>query len=331
MGGNLLHHFNLPPKRIDRHEYEALSQRLIEEVSKHYPGRCAVLESYRNKQDFGDIDCLIETHESVRLDKWIQERFGVKPYVNGKTYSFPIDGFQVDLSSVNPLYFDTSFFYFRGEAGNLEGRVFHKMGLKHSHKGLLYCIRDSLFNEEGNHVLEEFILTQDPNKICEIGGFNYEVRKNGFESKEEMFEYVYSSFYFDSDIFSFENLNHINRTRNRKRPVYGEFLTYIRNKEKKIYNFKSKDEYLKDTILQFPELGERIEFYRIDSKEKKEVKRKFNGELVMEWTGIKDGKKVGLYMKLFRKKYNFQKLLTMSFNEVKSSFFNEYESSYRYI
>lgn len=42
-----------------------------------------------------------------------------------------------------------------------------------------------------------------------------------------MFKYVLSSPYFDPSIYLYENLNHINRTRDRKRKTYNMFLEYI--------------------------------------------------------------------------------------------------------
>lgn len=327
MGGNLLHIFNLPPKRLSREEYFSLSEEISSRISKSYPGRFFITENYRNKESFGDLDCIIEIHPDFSPREWIINEFGITPHSNGKTHSIHVSGFQVDLSFINPKYFATSIFYYKGECGNLEGNVFKQMGLKHSHKGLIYCIRDSLFNGAGNNILEEFILTQNPEDICEIGGFDYIVRRDGFDTKEDLFNYIISSKYFNPEIFSYENLNHINRTRNRKRPVYAEFLQYIENKPTQKFLFKEKRDYLLDFLVKFPELGKRIEFFRVSYLESKEIKRKFNGDLVMQWTGIEDGKEIGKIMSRFRKEFPKEKLLTLSQNEIRSAFIENYARS----
>lgn len=314
MGGNLLKTWGLPEKRLNRAGFLEVLEKVTEVFEKE---NCKVypLHFYEDKESFGDLDVIIQDGIIKDLSIFIEKNFGYKPFRNNQTFSFPVEGFQVDISAFHKDIIQSALFYFTSEVGNFEGTIFHKMGLKHSHEGLKYVIRDELFGK-GSNFSEEVLLTRDAKKICEIGGFDYKVRKWGFKSKLSMFEYIYNSKYFKSSIFDFESLNHKNRVRNRKRAVFCEFVKYLKTVPEKDFCFKPKSEYLVDIIKEFPFLGERIEKARVAFFKRRELSDKFNGDIVMDLTGLK-GEELGKFISLFRKMYPVESLEKMSSEDIK--------------
>ncbi|GAF99140.1 unnamed protein product, partial [marine sediment metagenome] len=61
---------------------------------------------------------------------------------------------------------------------------------------------------------------------------DYEKYLEGFDEVEDIFQYVIDSKYFNPKIFEYEQLNHQNRTRNKKRKNYELFLQYVKDNPK---------------------------------------------------------------------------------------------------
>ena len=106
-------------------------------------------------------------------------------------------------------------------------------------------------------------------------------------------------------MYDLENLNHVNRTRDRKRTTFASFLKYIEPlkdygksyyhyfyPDKKIY-LGLIDHYFPGFLLQYREL-EKIE------ERKKYIHSLYNGNLIMKYFMIGSGKALGSFM------YNFQ-------------------------
>ena len=75
--------------------------------------------------------------------------------------------------------------------------------------------------------IKEYCLSNNFEDILNILGLNTTVYKNGFDTYQEMFDFVISSPYFDKNLFLFENLNNKNRVRDKKRKTYNMFLEYL--------------------------------------------------------------------------------------------------------
>ncbi len=310
MGGKLIQQeFGLPEKRLSKAEYEDFSLRLQKTIADSgFQYKTAILQNFRDKESFGDLDILIEARSEVNYSKWLLETFGVKPFKNTSIYSLPVEGFQVDFILTPERNWDTTQWYFYGETGNIEGRTFHKFGLKWGHEGLVYVVRDELFDPtlqyDSSHVSSEIVVSRDFKEVAEIGGFDYEWRKRGFDSRDELFQYAIDCKYFDREIFRFENLNHINRTRNRKRPVYAAFVEYLeQNEPPSKYTFDKRSSYLPQWKERWPKLADEIEKQREKFFITKAIKEKFNGRLVMEWLNISDGPTVGQVVQQTKKEF----------------------------
>jgi hypothetical protein len=344
MGGNLLKHWNLPEKRIPTIEYNRIMNELLDKLRRDYTINRPVQSNYcwvvvapsiRDKETHGDLDILIGRYNEDIQMKWkdetdfgiyIEKEFGYKPFVNSNVYSFPYDGFQVDVTfhPVNTLSMAVNYSSW-GDLGNIMGRVFHKMGLHYGHAGLSFWIRQGLFDDntqwsDNDHVYEKVVLTTDMQEICELGGFDYDRWSRGFDTEQDAFNFVVDSKYFHPDLFQLENLNHANRVRNRKRGMYMRFVEYVNNSywKPQTNNFRSKEEYSLLMQLKYKHLNEYINRYRLVYEVNKIVQTKVNGKLVMEWLDLtqeKDGKLIGQIMSRVKELGSY-KLLEMSQDKI---------------
>jgi hypothetical protein len=238
------------------------------------------------------------------------------------------------LTFVPATEFDNTIAYTSwGDLGNVMGRVFHKMGLHYGHTGLSFWIRQGMFDKaiswsDSDHVYEKFVLTRDVKKIFEIGGFSYQRWIEGFDTQEEVFQFVASSMYFDPDIFKIENLNHINRVRNRKREMYMNFVQWLESQSltaKKAY--LSKENYSLLLQLEYPPLQTAIDKWHFHHSVINAIKVKFNGSLIKDWTGEVDGKKIGEMVRYVKDKYNTEELLSIEPEVLKTEVLTHYEKT----
>ena len=338
MGGNLLKTWNLPEKRIPTDEYNRIQNELLGKFRKDYSvnnplDKCwaVVAPCIRSKETHGDLDIIMGDYQDTDIivkwkdeqdfGKYLEKEFGYKPFKNSNVYSFPYDGFQVDVTFQPTESLGMAVDYSSwGDLSNIMGRVYHKMGLHFGHTGLSFWIRQGLFDNnlqwsDSDHIYEKVILTNNMKEICEIGGFDYDRWCEGFNIEENAFRFVIDSKYFQPDLFQLENLNHTNRTRNRKRGMYMRFIEYVNNTYwKPTPNpFKSKHEYSLMMQCKFSQLQNAISNYRLLYEIDKIVADKVNGKLVMEWLDLteKDGKLVGQIMKKVKELGKY-KLLEMT-------------------
>jgi hypothetical protein len=205
-----------------------------------------------------------------------------------------------------------------GDLGNIMGRVFHKMGLHFGHSGLSFWIRQGLFDNnlqwsDSDHIYDKVVLTRCMKSICEIGGFDYNRWNQGFDTEQDAFDFVIDSKHFNKELFELENLNHTNRTRNRKRGMYMRFMEYVADSDKVGEPFRSKHEYSLMMQCKFSQLQRTIAEFRLLYEVAKVIKEKVNGKLVMQWLDLydNDGKLIGQIMNKVRELDKY-KLLEMT-------------------
>lgn len=337
MGGNLLKTWNLPEKRLGKTQYENLSKTIVNTFLVDYRNQynredanpnlqIGIAFSLREKESHGDLDIIVSIPEFGRhywknfesFPDYILYKFGYSPSRNSNVYSFPVEGFQVDVTFVEQENFQSSLDYCSwGDVGNLLGRIFHRMGLHYGHIGLSFWIRQGLFDNnciwsDNDHIYEKTVLTKDMNTICEIGGFDYKVWKNGFDTEENAFEFVVNSKYFHKNLFAFENLNNINRVRNKKRPMYARFVEFVKDIPDKNPEFVSKENYALIFQQRFPQLREAIDTYRFQNSIKNCIKVKINGHLIKEMFPELEGQQIGNILSSIREEYSDVDLLKMS-------------------
>ncbi len=230
MGGHALSQVSV---RLAAINYTRLAEDCIAQLKARFPdNRIEMVEAYRDKPDFGDLDLLIESTgfdphqaaaalnamEIVRNGPVTSIGIPVRPDLPATEGNL----FQVDLIKVPLDEFDASRAYFAwNDLGNLCGRLAHSMGLKLGHDGLSYTWR------HGDHVFASIDLLKHWRDILPVLGLSYERWEQGFDSLEDIFKFVVSSPYFNRDIFLLHNRNNTTRVRDAKRKTYMEFLLWL--------------------------------------------------------------------------------------------------------
>ena len=305
MGGKLLSHYGLEPCRLARREYFKIVS-LVEHALAKNGIIGADIPTFRKKESFGDLDFLCLNTKNDQLKDIVTKEFNPRFYhsngnSNGNIFSFEVDGFQVDLITVSPnVYpFARTYFSYSDVVGNLFGRIAHKMGLKLGWQGLHYIIREEQFEGTNNsHVIDEVLITTNPREAWEFLGANFYSIQQGFDSVEHSFIFVANSPYFNPEIFSYENLNHINRTRNRKRENYQKFLEFVSTLHPQTprYEFLPKSHYFSKIMEKWPQFKDDFDKSKERYFSHKAFKAKYNGAIISEWTGFK-GEILGQFMK----------------------------------
>lgn len=293
MGGGV---FPKKSRRIERAEYEKRSSELSG-ILKKKGWEAVVIPSYRNKQDFGDIDILVRG-DGILLDEVLQFSGYEDHRRNGDCLSFLEEGVQVDLISVADGEMDTTLAYFSwNDLGNLMGRIARTMGFRYGHRGLFGGVRD----KHGN-VLDNACLSRDPKTIFAFLGYNYDRWIEGFDDLVDIFQFACSSDFFSKDCFLVRNLNHQSRVRNRKRKVYSAFLEWIAEKPMPEFDFSlvPLGFWRTRALAFFGDGWVSDESRSLAAATKAEVRRgKFNGTVVAEGTGL-SGVELGEVISAFR-------------------------------
>jgi len=197
--------------------------------------------------------------------------------------------------------------------------------LKYGHDGLYLTV---YLNSNRK---ENIFISDDNNKIFEFLGFDYNRYLKGFDTLEEIFDYIIDSKYFDSEMFDLENLNQKDRKRNRKRKTYNQFIEYIKvNNINKRYEFKHKNEYIEDVDKFFPEskLIQKLEDLKIKDSINQETNKKFNGKLVMKKYPDLKGKELGHIMSEFMK--SFDDFKDYAINHTSEQIMEQFDEFYYY-
>jgi hypothetical protein len=306
MGGNALR--NCTTRRYNKDEYQDICTDVTNRLTFLFSPKAqpTVIPAYRMKESFGDLDVLIRSNVLPQdYQRRIEILFKPKEIVkNGNCLSFEYKEFQIDLITTPYENFETSLNYFAwNDLGNLCGRLSHLMGLRLGHDGLAYRWRIG----ETQH-FKTVIVETDWAKILHVLGLSYERYTQGFDTLEDIFEFVVSSPYFNKDIFLLHNRNHTSRTRDRKRKTYMEFLKWVEDyKQTTEQNFwqewrkgeVSKACWLPKLFREMPHFEKLYNEVQAEWEEAVEYKRRFNGDLVMQWTGLKD-KELGKFMQYMR-------------------------------
>lgn len=333
MGGNLF-----TTNRINNETFGTVSKSIVSKLNEQFNNtRCDVVPSYRNKESFGDIDILLEeTSEVNRLDllNLIKDLFATKKIVkNSNVYSFPFkfneeNNVQIDII-VQPsdIYLPALVYYSYNDLSNILGRVYHKLGFKFGHRGLSLVLRDK------THQFAEIIVSTDMEQILKFGNFDSDQYKKGFNDLEDIFVFATNTKFFNKQIFSYENRNHIARTRDKKRGTYSGFLKWLETQNNlpsyeyedvtKIGGRVIKEEFLLRAYKYFPDLKEKYESALYQQCLFVKAREKFNGYLISELTGLKNIP-LGKFMKHLKSLTSRDEILCATSDEIKQFVLTEY-------
>lgn len=313
MGGNALK--EVPTRRYDKVEYFSLWNEIKSKLKTVVMGEpkkevIRLVEAYRNKESFGDMDIILckeyfdipKLVYSKKSTKSLMAFFNYKEmYRNMPVISFDYKDFQIDLIFTKEKFLETSDIYYRyNDLGNLMGRIANKFGTRYGHMGLEY----KFYALDDSELLGTIPFSQNMEKIFTFLGFDFKKFNEGFDELKDVFDYVVNSEFFEKSIFDYENLNHQNRTRNKKRDSYRKFLEYIETP-----GIQSKYEFKKDKNFYLPRINEYfpeakiydyIEVKREEHRIKKEIASKFNGIIIMRLKPQLNGIELGKFISSFK-------------------------------
>lgn len=300
MGGNAMAPYGA--RRFSAEEYVPLLKEVIGLLAEFKP---TGIPYYRNKVSFGDMDIITRSLKEEDY-KTIINRLGTSTYLrNDSVMSLLYKEIQIDIIPMSEEDYSTSLLYYSyNDLGNLMGKIFHKFGVKYGHRGLVLPVKD------GDYGLGEVVLSKNPVEIFRFGGFDIDRYYRGFDDLEEIFLFVITSKYFNSEIFQYENLNSINKLRDRKRPTYHAFLQYLDETSTisgeslfQMYSSSSvghifnedKGVYLPAIFAHFPAAKREYEELLEQRRIRRAIKEKLNGKIVMDITGL-TGSSLGSFM-----------------------------------
>lgn len=330
MGGNALAIVGAKTKRLNKKDFELATSKVVSVLNNaiSYANSTGIvsivdapheIKAYRQKETFGDLDLLVDSdlfsvysYEQLLVDMAKEFNFnGELPFKpkdsNDMTFSFgvpdinePDTFFQIDIIGSKKEYYNFHSSYLNwNDLGNLVGVVASKTKfLKYGHDGLQYLFRD------GDNLFASVVLTRDWDEALKMFGYDPAIYKQGFDTLEDIYKFASSSIYFDPILYSFDQRNHVQRIRDRKRPTYNGFLKWIEENDSKgvfastkkntpeewkaiVYStFPWFSEYEKDTLAKF----------ELDKQIKKEIKKYFNAPILLQYKPELKYEEIGTYL-----------------------------------
>lgn len=302
MGGNAIKNI----KRYSKDDYLVLEKDVINKLKQKF-SNVKNIPFYSEKESFGDMDLIIEKPKPTKkeLDQFLIDLFNTKEiYHNSDVVSFEYSEFQIDLIFTSKENIETSLFYFSyNDLNNICGKVYKQFDLKFGHKGLYFPLR-GVYNTE----ISEILISKDCKKIYQFADFDYNRYLKGFKNLNEIFEFACSTKYFNSEKFQLENIGHQDRTRNRKRKTYMEFLKWLENSNYKDVKYKfneDKTNYYQMIDNFFPEANflKKLNEFKEQTELYKKINTKFNGNIIMELIPELTGKSLGNFITNFKNSF----------------------------
>jgi hypothetical protein len=326
MGGNALKHLGINTKRVDNQEYKALIQELKFLLCKKEDSPFSKFEEvlcYKSKKDHGDIDFIAlanKDSDGANNEGWAQKTKDIiKPTAfqkEHKTLSLDFKNVQIDITAHKEgTLFKANLDYCNySPLGNILGRMLKQIGVKWGIDGLSYPIRKK---ENPSQVLDTVLLSQDIEEILNFAGLDEKIWEKGFEDLEEIFLFATKCPFFNKESFALENLDSINRKRDKKRKDYQAWGDFLKEKEPQdlfpytnpldYSSFAMKErEAWKETINAYFPHAELLEKERLaieKEKERVEDNKKLNGKIISTLTGLQ-GNELGETIKEFKKEIN---------------------------
>lgn len=297
MGGNALKEYGTRRYKVEEFQ-RVWGEVYFKIIEKEATTILSVIPFYHEKQEFGDMDIIIQSFPNVDMHKYLLDIFKPEAYYsNGNVLSIKYEELQIDFIITPKEYYHVALNYFSwNDLGNLIGRIYHKLGFKYGHDGLWYILRDP---DNSDHMIKAIPVSLDIDDMLNFIGLERPSLFGGFDSPVEIWDYVISSPFFDEKIYAYENLNAENRVRNRKRTMYQGFLDYVNNHEiKGNFSFEGIDKktFLPFAFSYFPGFRNEYEKAMYEFYARKQIMaEKFNGARISEITEL-TGKELGKLM-----------------------------------
>lgn len=294
MGGNAIKKF-VEPVRVNKQEYQKVVD-VVLTMCNSYNGITVAkdLKTFENKTDFGDLDVMIGYDSNFnrgQFEEFVNQQLNNSEFTtisNGPVSSFVYklengNYFQVDLFYVKQSEYEMCYAYHgNGDLGNFLGRIYHSLGLKFGHTGLIYIHRNQTY------VVGEILLSNNFSDILDFIGLD--IADTNFASIEDVYDFVGSSPFFSTHPFQFENRDHASRVRDRKRVSYTNFLKYMETEIEEVAPIAGKDYYM----VAIKHFGKQSQYNFLVQKETERlaVKTLLNSSFIKRVSGLED-KKLG--------------------------------------
>ena len=261
----------------------------------------------RDKLDFGDCDLVVSVKPEfdIKHGDWpgiyhaamtcvgasVRHQSGDVASIDAQASRFTRSNivFQLDLIRVSAESHDFAVHYFSyNDLGNLLGRVAHKLGVKLGFDGLRKPIRHP---EKETYLFDDLVISKNWAEALRLLKYDPTRFFNGFDAREEMYEYVMSSPWASPSLYLLENRNYKARTRDAKRPSYSGMLEWLRtdwagtgfdwdaNRERAVKEFE-------DCYLGLPGVGQAMTEIQSNLATSTAARARFNGARISEMTGL---------------------------------------------
>lgn len=314
MGGNAL---EANTARASSRHYLNVFAQVQRRLQSEWPEVVTYLpRKHRHKEDHGDLDLLVRRDTANLSRDWINSTFDNRElYLNDGVWTFDMplptsafeNRFQVDLVTKRPEHWEMSKAYLdQGGFGNLAGKLARWLRYKWGFQGLRMPVYK---DPEGNQRVKygEYVLTRDPKEAFGFLGFDYQRFQEGFTYMTDIFEYVRSSKYFCKEAFEPENMTADQRHRDRKRPVWDKFKTFLQNTdtEKNKQKRPTQEEAIQKAKQAFPEseIHHRLEGDKEMFRLREKARETWTGEVPMNEFGI-EGERLGSMIQAFQNTFN---------------------------
>lgn len=272
-----------------------------------------------SKTSFGDLDIILSKDYidlvAERLESLnhpiIITRNPLTEEITYNVISYLYDNkYQVDLIFIENDHIDYALDYFSfGDQGNISGMLLRKYSVKNSFLGLYFTYRQ----DNGNYK-RDILISNKYEDYLNLLELDVDTFYRGFNTQEEVFEWITSSPFFESGIYSLNKLNHKRRARDSKREYYTNFLKYLETKDLPVESNK----FLK---LDSEEFKERYLKHELEYEELKRFKNKFNGFLITNLCGL-EGESLGKFINDFKKQYSKEDILQFTDEELEQKILN---------
>ena len=184
---------------------------------------------FNSKTIFNDLDIICDFDNTISKSDMISyfEGRNIPVKINSPAVSLLIDNHQVDLiETVN--YDFSSFLIDYGDTIVYIKRLLKNLdpNLTINTKGLEYKVRFK-------STLVTVFITDDVYYILNLLDLNYKTYLDGFDSIEDVFDWIYQSKYFNTETMSIVSCNNKTRSRLNKRPSTQLFENFLQNRLKK--------------------------------------------------------------------------------------------------
>lgn len=297
MGGNAIK----IAKRQDKTSFTIKTNEIVEILNKNniinYP-----IKSYSQKESFGDSDIMIQQLSDFEGKNYMDYVSALFPFkeknINSNVCSIDYKEMQTDFIFVsNSNWKFAKVFFDYNDLGNLIGKTSLAKRCKFGQQGLFTKISYK------NRIFEQ-TLSKNPTKTLEYLGFDIDRYNQGFDTLEDIFQFIIDSKYFNKELYENKQLTSHQKARDNNRKNWNLFKDYIKNlPDSEPFIKPDKVEMLKEFDNVFS--TNLVDSYNIFTKEvdrSEQIAFKFNGNILLS-LGY-SGKEIGDIISKFKSSFN---------------------------